>query len=400
MGYKPLALMAAVAVFGSANASINVWLDYAGFDSTVVTAWTNGGYSGANALTAGEILGIKNDVQTKLETIYNGFDVTFNQSNPGGVFETLRLGATTTSSGLYGEADRIDWRNKIKTDSAEIYAHNFANIIMTGSFNRAQNLERLKNALAGTTAHEFGHNLGLQHYDPFGVDSIRAPGYTGVTGQQNNQIMATGGTGLSALQRGTMRAFGPVELVKLQYAEGMTSTPGKVEAEAAGAKNSLASAQAITGAILPITNHSAVVVEGRIQASQEVDIYKFQADAGSLIYANTQSTYLNAPAGGTVNTIISLLDSNGTVLTTNDNIRYSTTAFMTTGATYGNDSLIQNFVAQYSGTYYLSVQGSGTDTGSYDLLMTGLNPVPEPATMAALGAGVLWMARRRRSKKA
>lgn len=400
MGYKPLALMAAVAVFGSANASVNVWLDYAGFDSTVVTSWTNGGYTGGNALSAAEILGIKDDIQTKLQTIYSGFDVNFLQTNPGGTFETLRMGSTTTSSGLFGDADRIDWRNKVKTDTARIYAHNFGGIVMTGSFNRAQNLERLKNAIAGTTAHELGHNLGLQHYDPYGIDSIRAPGYTGITGQQNLQIMATGGTGLSSLQRGEMRAFGAVEKVKLQFAEGLTSSPGKIEGESAGPKGTLATAQSIFGEQLPITNHSAVVVEGRIVNSAEVDIYKFEATAGSLIYANTQSTYLNAPAGGTVNTIIRLLNSTGTELTSNDNIRYTTNTFMTGGSTYGNDSLIQNFVAQYSGTYYLSVQGSGTDTGSYDLLMTGLNPVPEPASMAALGAGVLWMARRRRSKKA
>lgn len=399
MNFKPLAFVGAITIMGSANASVAVWLDYAGFDSTIVTAWTNGGYSGGNALTAGEILGIKNDVQTKLQSIYSGFTISFNQSNPGGVFETLRMGATTTTAGLYGQADRLDWRNKHKDDVADIYAANFDDMVLPGSFTRTQNLERIKNALAGTAAHELGHNLGLQHYDPYGIASIQAPSYGGITGQQNNQIMATGGTGLTSIRRGDPRAFGLAEKIKLEYAEEMTTTPGQTIAETGAAHGSIGQAQLVTGNILPITGTSAVNITGQVAASGQVDFYRFEATAGSLLSANAQSQILEIATAAQVDSIITLHDSTGAVLVTNDDISYSGNSFMQGTGTYGTDSLIQNFVATYTGTYYVSLSGFQTDTGSYELLLTGMNPVPEPATMAALGAGVLWMARRRRAKK-
>lgn len=398
MGFRPLAFAASLAVFGSANASISVWLDYAGFDTNIVSAWTSGGYSGGNALSAAEILGIKNDVQTKLQGIYSGFSVNFSQTNPGGIFETLRMGATTGTSGLYGQAERIDWRNRFKDDVAEIYAHNFGDVVFTGSFTRAQNLERIKNSLANTTAHELGHNLGLQHYDPYGVDTIQAPSYV-VTGQQNNQIMATGSTGLTSMSRGVLRSFGVSEKVKLEYADGVPGTNGTTINESAGAKGSTATAQAITGDYLSISQRTGVNVAGRLTNSNEFDFYRFESTAGTLITANTFSGELVNPAGGTVDTIITLHDAAGNTLFSNDDIGFSGNSFLQNG-NYGTESLIQNFVATYTGTYYLSVTGWSGDTGSYELLLTGLNPVPEPATMAALGAGVLWMARRRRAKKA
>lgn len=396
MNLRPLAIVGAVTVMGSANASISVWLDYTGFDSTVAAAWTSAGYSGGNALSVGEILGIKNDVQTKLQTIYSGFAVNFNQSSPGGVFETLRMGATTTQTGLYGQADRIDWRNNFKNDVAEIYARNFDDVIFTGSFTRTQNLERLKNALANTTAHELGHNLGLQHYDPYGTDSIQAPSYT-VTGQQNSFIMATGSTGLTSMDRGNARTFNVAEKVKLEFADGVANVSGQTIAESAGAKGSTATAQTITGALLPVSGRTGINVAGRITSSNELDFYRFEATAGSLITANTFSGELVNPTGGTVDTVITLHDSTGSTLFSNDDIGYSGNNFLNS-SNYSTQSLLQNFVAQYTGVYYLSVRGFQTDTGSYELLMTGLNPVPEPATMVALGAGVVWMARRRRAK--
>ncbi len=399
MRFRFFAALSSLAVIGSAHASVTVFLDFNGFDANVAAGWNTAGYGGANALTAGEILGIKTDVQTKLATIYNGFTTTFTQSNPGGVFETLRFGQTTTNGGLFGQAERIDWRNNFKDDIADIYAQTFNLIVLPGSYNRTQNLERLKNALAGTAAHEFGHNLGLQHYDPFGTESIRAPLYNNVTGQQNNFIMATGSTGLTLDQRGEMRSFNTMEKVKLQYADEMAAVEGKTDAEAAGAKDSMATAQSVFGSLLPLTNTVAVNITGDLTNAGEVDYFAFDAVAGSLITANAQSEVLETNT--TIDCLIDLLDSTGSVLVTSDDIAYDDNEFMTGGSFYGLDSLIQNFEAQYSGRYYLRIRAFGnTDIGNYELLMTGLNPVPEPGTIAAVGAGMLFFARRRkRSQK-
>lgn len=398
MNFRPLAFAGAVAIFGTANAGISVFVDYTGFDTTVVSAWTAGGYTGGNSLTAGEIAGMKTGIIDKLTTMFSGFDTTFTSTNPGGMFELLRMGATTSSSGLFGEAERIDWRNQFKDDIAEIYVHNFGGIIMTGSFNRSQNLERLTNAIAGTTAHELGHNLGLQHYDPYGTETIRAPGYGGVTGQQNNFIMATGGTGLTMTQRGQMRFFNTAEKVKLEYADGLLATAGLSINESAAPKGTLATAQQVLGEVLPVSGRSAVNVVGSISANGQSDFYSFTAQMGSLITANAQSQRVYS-GSATIDSFIELLDSNGNLLASNDDISYNGNSFMTGSGNYGNDSLIQNFEALYSGTYYLRVRAlSSTDQGSYQLLLTGLNPVPEPVSMVALGAGVLYLVRRRPRK--
>lgn len=399
MNIRPLALVGAIAIYGSANAGISVFLDYNGFDTNVATSWAAGGYTGGNSLTGAEILGMRAGIITKLEAMFAGFDTTFTSTNPGGTFELLRMGATTTQSGLFGQAERIDWRNEFKDDIADIYVHNFGSIIMPGSFTRSQNLERLTNAIAGTTAHELGHNLGLQHYDPYGTESIRAPSYGGVTGQQNNYIMATGGTGLSSLQRGQMRFFNTAETVKLEYADGLLANAGLSINESAAPKGTLATAQQVLGEVLPVSGRSAVNVVGSLSANGQNDYYSFTAQMGSLITANAQSQRVYS--GGTVvDSVIDLLDSSGNLLVSNNNISYSGNSFMGASGQYGTDSLIQNFEALYSGTYYLRIRASSsTDVGSYQLLLTGLNPVPEPATMAALGAGVLWMARRRRKSQ-
>lgn len=387
---RVLALMATLGGAAGAQA-IDVWLDFSDFAPQIDLAWAASGYSGASALTASDYLYFHHTIKDQLETIYMGHTVTFSETMPGGIHERLWFGATTSSSSTFGLADRIDWRNTHKDDLARIYSANFGLMASATIHPKPLGLERIATALAGTAAHELGHNLGLQHYDCYGQPTINAPGYTGISGQQNDAIMATGSTGISLERRAHMRAFSQVEQLKLEFADGVSSTVGTTISETGASNNTIASAQAVLGTPMPISGMTAVNVAGALSTSSDVDMYKFWAPMGSLLTANTMSSMLET---STADTVVTLYDSSGAVITSNDDIRFSGNTFMTGGSLYGRDSLILNYEATYTGVYYVGV--SGFDSGRYDLLLGGLSPVPEPATMAVLGLGTLALLRRRR----
>lgn len=394
MGRGVVACAALVALSTSATAA-DFWFNWSGAQANVNAAWISGGYG--SGMTATEYSTFQNMVKSKVETIYTGFNAPIFTTNPGGTYETVRLGATTTSSGLLGRADRLDWRNRVKTDVARVYIANFGFTVNAGAFSRATNMDRLANGVAGTTGHEMGHNLGLQHYDPYGANSITASGggYGNTGGVQNNHIMATGSTGLSGNARTIPRTLNPLETLKLEFADGLAPTLGTTISEAAGSKSTFGTAQMIVGDMMPLSGISAVNIEGSIGGSGEVDMYQFTADAGSLIKANTFSTFWFS---NDVDTMLTLYDDSGNVLYADDDIYYSGNSFMNGSGGYSTDTLILNYEAGYTGTYYIAVNGFGSGSGDYELLMGGLNPVPEPATMAVLGLGALALIRRRRKR--
>jgi hypothetical protein len=386
------AFVVSLVVLAASVEAENVWLNWTGAKPNIDIAWTNAGYGAGQAMTTAEYDALRANVKSKMETHWSGFVATFMETNPGGQFETLRLGSTTGSTGLYGQAERLDWRNRFKDDIANLYLANFGSMINAGSFTRAQNLERFANAIAGTASHELGHNCGLQHYDCYGQDNINAPLYSGITGQQNDAIMATGSTGLSSFRRGLPRSFNPIELLKLEYADGFAPTLGTTIAETGSAHDTIATAQAVFGTPLPISSRSAVNVDGRIAFNGQSDFYSFETMVGSLITGNTFSAFWESD---TVNTVLTLYNNSGVQVATNTNIAFSGNSFGGAG-TYSSDSIILNYQALYSGVYYMSVRGNGSATGNYELLMAGANPVPEPATILALGAGIGILVRRRK----
>lgn len=374
----------------------DIWLDWTGAKGQLDLAWASAGYGAGQEITTAEYDALRATVKSRMETHWTGFNANFSESNPGGVFETLRLGATTTSTGTFGQAERLDWRNRFKDDVANIYLKNFNLVISSTSWTRAQNLDRLGHAIAGTSSHELGHNCGLQHYDCFGQDSINAPLYSGIVGQQNDAIMATGNTGLSLVRRGEARAFNPLEKTKLEFAETFAPTLGTTINEMVGAHGSIATAQTVLGSLLPITNRWAVNIDGGISATSQADFYRFNTTIDSLITGNIFSSSWEAD---TVDTVVTLYNSAGAVVASNNNISYTSNSFGGSGQ-YSTDSIVLNYKATYTGVYYMSVMGNGSSTGNYELLLIGANAVPEPATCAVLGLGALLVAARRRPKRA
>lgn len=387
---RVLAIGSVFAVCSASRADINVFLNFNGFSSTAQTAWTNAGF-GASPLTAPEIANLQANIKTNIETHYAGYTINFLTSDPGGNRETLNLGATTGQSGLFGQAAGLDWRNNRKNEVANIYAQNFGGIFPASTYTRAQALDRFAISMAGTTSHELGHNLGLQHYDCYCHPSVTPPAYA-TGGIQNTSIMATGSTGITLTQRGVPRSFSQGERLKLEFADGVAAVQGVTVAETGAAHGTFATAQTVFGTSMPLSGVTAVNIDGRAAVSGESDFYAFTANAGSRIIANTFSAA--GIMADSTDTAITLFDQSFGTLMTHGNITFSGNSFLQGSGGYSTDSLIQNFVATYTGVYYLRVIGTGT--GDYDLLLGGLNPVPEPATMAVVAIGTLALLRRRK----
>ena len=85
--------------------------------------------------------------------------------DPAEDFTSLRIGQVDAPVGLYGLADGIDLANMSKRNEAIIFVQNFA--LLNFAISEPGNIDTLTRefaeAIAGTTAHELGHLLGLNH---------------------------------------------------------------------------------------------------------------------------------------------------------------------------------------------------------------------------------------------
>lgn len=382
---------ASLTLLPAAAGASDVFLDWDGSMINMAAAWSAAGYGAGAALTPMEMSGMIAMTKGKLEAKFSGYSVSFFDLAPTSPYEWIKLGATTTSTTTYGSASGLDWRNTVKDGGAEIYLANFGGILSASMFTRMENIARFTAAMANTTAHELGHALGLQHYDAYGIPSVTAPTY-GFMGEQNGSVMATGITGLTAAMRGDDRFFNPMEKIKLEFADGIAPTLGLTVMEAAGPKDTLATAQTVYGADLTMTSGTAVNIDASISMPGQSDIYKFYAESGAKISANTLS---HGILPSFTDTTMFLMDASGTTLFSSSDIKFFGDSFMTPTSTYySDDSLIFNYVASYTGTYYLKVMG--TAPGDYDLLLVGASTVPEPGTIAVIGLGVAALLRRRR----
>ncbi|MBX3115174.1 MAG: hypothetical protein KF836_11460 [Fimbriimonadaceae bacterium] len=398
--YRSTAILAACLVIPQAFA-VEVYLDFSGADSLLHGSWVDGGYGDGEPFswTASDFLTTQHAVKEKMEAIFAPFtSVSFHNFDdvPGGVHPTLSFGATGGSPGLLGLSSTLDWRNSMIGDGAVIYSGKFGSTFMAGTTveDKVANLDRLANALTNIAAHELGHTFGLQHYDAYGIPEFKAPGYAGITGQQNSHIMSSGPSGASTFALGdSLKTFSELSINKLEFAAGVVPTVGKTVTEVAGSKSTLATAQAVTLENLAMSGKPAINIVGDSDSPGELDLYKFDAMEGNLITLNTFSDLI---LPDTVNTTLALFDSTGTLIASNLDISYAGNAFMTGAGIYSTDSLILNFEASYTGVYYAGV-ASVASTGDYNLLITGA--VPEPSMMILGGITAVVLLRKRNINK-
>ena len=277
----------------------------------------------------------KDEIQQRLEADYAGLNVTFTQTLPeSGDFVFLQFNSNDNpgqtagifNSGgiLFGRAGEIEFGNNNKSIGAIVDANlwqllyfadpsgNFlaavAGIEITPDSDPLEILSQaMVNQSANTGAHEVGHTLGLRHYDAFGdpgdglpstgspAPSRFFPAYTGnqLAVETLNHTMASGassGIGL-ADSGGKDRFFSERSLIKLRIND-LNGT----------SKSIINSEEDVAGKIIPFSNGLQVpnnllsgnnaftnlkvrniALRGRIGELDEVDTYRFNAKAGSII---------------------------------------------------------------------------------------------------------------------
>ncbi len=345
---------------------------------------------------------MRDDVQSQMEAIYSGFNVSFTQSNPGGTFATV----TFNSGSAGGVAQHIDFRNLDKADSAVV------NVDGLG-FGSTPDIVRATSFIG---SHELGHLLGLRHRDSFGpigggvisgVSGSFLPSYPGPTtaDEFDNHVMATPALGqpLSAITSPAF--FSERSAIKLTFNES-----GSVVSEQAGAHGSIGTAQAVTLDNMTVLNTiltgdnagigdfsvDAVAVTGALGAGGELDFYSFSGNAGDLMNFEVMSNALSHRIGNVIDPQISIFHSNGTA------VDYYGTAAFNDDEIETLDSVIIDLILPSDDTYFVQINAFGAgDTGSYELFMTRFNgaaviPEPSSAMILVLVSGLVLARRRRR----
>jgi hypothetical protein len=308
-----------------------------------------------------------------MEEDYAAFDFSFSHATtPTAPYSTLFI----NDGPELGEAEDIDFRNLNKSDTATIFIGD-----------AATTSAHYITLTANVASHELGHLVGLRHHDSFGpigsgIDpgtfSIgdASPSYPGpqLATETRYTIMETDDL---FLEDEIDLFFNERSAVKLSFNE-----RGTVVAEAAAAKGSIATAQAITLATLETPNPlesginvgrvfdvDALAVTGRINALNEVDFYRFDGLAGDLMNFEVISLTTERITDN-IDPKISLFNSAGSL------VQYYSGVATNDDEFEGYDAILMDLVLPTDGTYYIRVEAfNGSEAvpaerrGNYELFL-------------------------------
>lgn len=315
-------------ILSSARADV-VWLDFSG------VAWPS--FSGKVASD------FEDAILADVIADYAEFPwLSFTKTMPGGPPTFTQVEFSDVSGSSFGSAHIVDWDNRIKDhnnivrsdnaagSAADVYVAGF---VASGS-PYTSSFDRFTTAVGATASHEFGHTLGLRHFDTFGPATLAG----NPNPEADHHIMGTGTTGLAGTDRTDYdRQFSEHSRDKLHYLD-PANQPSRTRAElmpAAGAHSSFLTAEPLTigpADYIPAVGRQIMVKEASIASAGEVDYYSFSGNAGDKIYANIFSTRLSNPSNpllshpNSIDSVLTLIDPSLGIAYTNDDTGYNSTS--------------------------------------------------------------------------
>lgn len=398
---------------GSAN-GVADWIDELNEATSRSGGVTNGPPS-QSQFTARNRQQIENNILADIRQIYDGYNLNFVTQQPTGAHDVVYLGADNDASGVDGSF------GKASGDVGNIQTRTYptnpngnpsgVSRVFTGNFNGAlepafntlqQSIDEISTSLAGTTAHEFGHSLGLFHQFAYSAAGIVPSVSTDTGGLQNQHIIATGSTGLNESERESIRTLSPFSRVILDIAGGSQTHGGAAvvnnpvlsdnsELSGGDASDSLQFAQQLNFSIGESSGKEISFIEADLDNTEtDVDVYQFSTTVETTLSAHVFTSRL--PGFDNFDSVLELVDSSGTVVGMADDIGWSGDEFVDTTNPADDDtgSFLVNFTVD-PGDYYLRVSTATTDidaaanVGDPYWLVTSLDRelAPEPGDFDA-----------------
>jgi hypothetical protein len=352
--------------------------------------------AGATPFDATEQSQIETNILQRFSQELAAFDVTVTTTDPLGLREVIDFGAVTGAASLLGQS-RLNFLNTSSSTSS-VFAANFG-FILEADEDRATQIDEISLALAGTGLHELGHSFGMRHHAAYGDPRITPAIYGNTQSLQNENLMATGSTGVSEEERETARGFSQWSRVLMEAANNLTASPLPHDFEFTDAGDTPATATTLETTALSISQTAAALVFGELSAETDVDVFAFEVPNPMQLTAEIYAQGLFGILDD-FDTQLRVYDSDQTtVLASNDDVFYDGNLF-DAGTMHETDSFLLNIPLPAAGTYYIEVSSNGpvtdpTGGGFYDLIFAAAEVVPEPVHSALWLAAVLLVAGRR-----